>query len=328
MICDYIDDNHLLAEWLAYHYHTLPLRRLIVGIDPRSVTSPSAILDRYRKTGMMKITEWTEVDIMPPHFLSWHKRANESDFEKLKELYIARQFQFYTKCMAVLKLEGISWTAITDTDEYILPNRKANDMFRLKVIENKTMYEILSHPENQRITPMISKGCVSMHRLQFGHKESSELAVQQFVPSGFNGSHFSTLRWRYHDIPNKKQGKIPGKCMINLDLTNDGDFLSEEVNSHRPVKRLCSLLYTYMQNMESPFVTYHYTGSWEQWNYRNDFRPKRQRENFDKLYFDDEKYQDDTIRPWLQDFVAQHGYELASYLLRGAGQLEPKPHKM
>jgi hypothetical protein len=26
-----MDDNHRLAEWLAYHYHVLPLRYMVVG---------------------------------------------------------------------------------------------------------------------------------------------------------------------------------------------------------------------------------------------------------------------------------------------------------
>jgi hypothetical protein len=35
-------------------------------------------------------------------------------------------------------------------------------------------------------------------------------------------------------------------------------------------------------------VAFHYTGSWELWNYRSNFRPKRKRTNFDKLYFNNE----------------------------------------
>ena len=52
------DDNHYLVEWLAYHYHFLPLRRLIVGIDPTSTTSPHCILNRYHSRGLINITEW------------------------------------------------------------------------------------------------------------------------------------------------------------------------------------------------------------------------------------------------------------------------------
>lgn len=41
------DDNIRLVEWLAYHYHTLPLRHVIVAVDPDSQTSPLPILERY-----------------------------------------------------------------------------------------------------------------------------------------------------------------------------------------------------------------------------------------------------------------------------------------
>jgi hypothetical protein len=42
-----MDDNHLLIEWLAYHYHTVNLRTLVIAIDPKSSTSPIPILNRY-----------------------------------------------------------------------------------------------------------------------------------------------------------------------------------------------------------------------------------------------------------------------------------------
>ena len=67
------DDNHYLVEWLAYHYHVLPLRRLIIAIDPKSQTSPTNILRRYagattatRNNGSrMHITQWTDDDFFP-----------------------------------------------------------------------------------------------------------------------------------------------------------------------------------------------------------------------------------------------------------------------
>ena len=46
------DDNQLLPEWLAYHYTVMPLRRLIVGVDPLSLTRVEPILDKYRELGM------------------------------------------------------------------------------------------------------------------------------------------------------------------------------------------------------------------------------------------------------------------------------------
>jgi hypothetical protein len=34
------DDNDILSEWIAYHYHVLKMRRLVVAVDPLSIESP------------------------------------------------------------------------------------------------------------------------------------------------------------------------------------------------------------------------------------------------------------------------------------------------
>ena len=44
------DDNDILSEWLAYHYHTMKLRHIVVATDPTSLTSPRSILERYATT--------------------------------------------------------------------------------------------------------------------------------------------------------------------------------------------------------------------------------------------------------------------------------------
>jgi hypothetical protein len=46
------DDNQILPEWIAYHYTVLPLRHLIVAVDPFSLTSPKPILDEFSRLGM------------------------------------------------------------------------------------------------------------------------------------------------------------------------------------------------------------------------------------------------------------------------------------
>jgi hypothetical protein len=167
-----------------------------------------------------------------------------------------------------------------------------------------------------------------MHRLLFGFKESNNntsAEVQHnnnMVPAAYNASDFTTLRWRYHaGLTNKKQNAL-AKCLVDVSRVNaERDLIPQEVNAHRPIKRLCSEKYLRITNQESPFVAFHYTGSWEQWNYRSDFRPKRKRENFDKLYFDTENETDDSLRPWLKQFVDTHGPDLASRLLEGVGRL-------
>ncbi len=61
-----MDDNHYLPEWLAYHYIFLPLRRLIVAVDPKFRTPPSGIFDRFR--GLMNITKWDDNQFLPVDF--------------------------------------------------------------------------------------------------------------------------------------------------------------------------------------------------------------------------------------------------------------------
>ena len=57
------DENPRLPEWLAYHYYILPLRSLIVAVDPASRSSPQSILDRY--SCLMDVTIWNDNDYLP-----------------------------------------------------------------------------------------------------------------------------------------------------------------------------------------------------------------------------------------------------------------------
>jgi hypothetical protein len=272
----------------------------------------------------MNITEWHETNFMPPHLLGMHAKLPHDDSEGLMRLYIDRQIHFYNKCMAVLEMENRTWTAMIDTDEYILPNPFAHGKFRLQRTKNRTIYDLLQ--ANPTIHPMMNNGCVSMHRLQFGYEESKASQVQQSVPEGWNGMDYLTTRFRYHaGVTNKKANKM-SKCMLDLSSLK-GDtlvFHPDNINAHMPLKTKCPFTWFRMESKESPFVTYHYSGSWEQWDYRNDFRTKRKRELFKGLKFNINEYQDDSIRPWLGEFVGRNGHELAHQLLQGAGQLESK----
>ena len=59
------DENPRLPEWLAYHYYILPLRSLIVAVDPASRSSPKSILDRYSSSSLMDVTIWNDDDYLP-----------------------------------------------------------------------------------------------------------------------------------------------------------------------------------------------------------------------------------------------------------------------
>jgi hypothetical protein len=80
------DDNAILSEWIAYHYHTVNLRHLIVAVDPSSVESPETILNRWRDNTDIEVYQWSDVDFMPQSFidsgyLPKEYIQDESDFE-------------------------------------------------------------------------------------------------------------------------------------------------------------------------------------------------------------------------------------------------------
>mmetsp|Transcript_16909 Transcript_16909/g.39053 ORF Transcript_16909/g.39053 Transcript_16909/m.39053 type:complete len:491 (-) Transcript_16909:458-1930(-) len=71
------DDLPILPEWIAYHYHAVNLRHLVVGVDPISATDPKPIFDDFRKylgndangkDGLI-IEQWSEADFMPKYFV-------------------------------------------------------------------------------------------------------------------------------------------------------------------------------------------------------------------------------------------------------------------
>ena len=119
------DDNPRLIEWLAYHYQVLPLRNLIVTSDPSSSTSPTPILDRWRKeVPDMNIMEWTEEDYHYNKFqgemvVNWI----DDNMVRAVKLLINRQYAFYGHCAAHFKKSNATWVFIIDVDEYIVFNK-------------------------------------------------------------------------------------------------------------------------------------------------------------------------------------------------------------
>ena len=124
------DSNIILPEWLAYHFTVLPLRRLIVGIDPSSTDDPNYIFDMYTKIGM-NISVWQNHS----YWLDGGRDHEKKEFHPTKEWQLSENFYryahdrfvyhqkiFYTQCLRQLRSENRTWTAIIDTDEYLAFN--------------------------------------------------------------------------------------------------------------------------------------------------------------------------------------------------------------
>ena len=198
-------ENQYLTEWLAYHYHVLPLRRLIVWKDPLSVSNPTAILNKWNTT-RMNITLWDqELDIYPvghPYrkelqasARQGHKTttaatttattatASNSQHHDTMRARNDRQDIFFGACLRRLQREGQSWTMLSHTDEYTLLNpriRNVSDPLHQQVVQgdNNLMTMIPSQKESgsvltwlQRARPYQSQPCIPLTSKQFGTKE-------------------------------------------------------------------------------------------------------------------------------------------------------------
>jgi len=143
------DGNVLLPEWLAYHYTFLPLRRLIIALDPLSQTSPDWILEAFNSTlaPNLETTLWKDdsfVDDLDSN-PSWLKirnltrNANNASQADLHGAYLLRQGTFYHMCMKKLHQEAEEnniahnqtqplWTILLDLDEYLAFNNYEGEL--------------------------------------------------------------------------------------------------------------------------------------------------------------------------------------------------------
>ena len=158
--------------------------------------------------------------------------------------------------------------------------------------------------------------CHPMMRLFMGIKESPYKMLQNRVPDGFNGTNFLTLRYRWpQNVPEK-----PGKCFVDLSRVDPASIHARNTNPHRTLKTYCRP--GFPVKVDSPFLVYHYAGSFEQFSYRLDGRNSRTREVYNKRYYDNNSVADDTATFWLREFVNHVGTETARILLEGVGVVE------
>jgi hypothetical protein len=260
------DSNIILPEWLAYHYTILPLRRLIVAVDPMSHTDPTPILHSYESIGM-NITVWTNnsywIDGMYAHEKKDFPITNATH-EELFNRYKYRQKIFYKSCLQHLRDELRTWTLLVDTDEYLAFNYydenegpptmcKKNDTCAEEYLNSiKNGMHIRTRLDRspaatvaQHITrhvdtlfDTVDKPCIIFSRYLFVSKEmrkvnrTDEIQSQSISP-GFNASLFHTFRYRYRSPLSSYQ---MGKSIVDVSRYDGRDI----TNAHRPLGDMCS----------------------------------------------------------------------------------------
>ena len=349
-----MDENHRLPEWLAYHYYMMPLRHVVLLVDPRSETSPMDTVQRWRP--YIKIDVWNFTDLHQYKPQS-KKHANLDSWERHRRV----QKFFYTQCGHYFRTHNRTWTTFHDVDEYIYLNPLSvlHATQRLTVPGNIRRYleershGTISSPTTETTTSdgattrkrgrhqqgttrttsmhrtkgklyqaMHKDHCILMERNYFGSVPESMDRIQQGVPSFLNASHFETLSWLHRTSHTDMVLNGMGKSIVDVSGPPSLTFTG---NVHRIIPS-CSAQ-TFPVGM-GPLRIRHYLGSWQAYASRNDARVgvKRNRERY--LFVatvGEHDLPDDSVRPWLEGFCRQFHWNitLIQSLLQGSGQVPP-----
>jgi hypothetical protein len=303
-----MDDNHRLSEWIAYHYFAMPLRHLVVTVDPRSRTSPVKILDRWRP--LMNITLWGDADF---NFIANMTTLNETDAQAKTNMHRERQPTFYKGCALYLQKKKKKWTSFHDVDEFIIVDQHfVNNTETLYTTPGNVLQTLRSVRATEPNNKNFQKNCISVPRVAYGSVESSTQEVQKDIPSFLDGMKFDTLRFRHRG----KHG-TGGLAKTILDVTHAVKRKKYEVHQLLGSK-LCSNRF----RAHMILGIHHYIGSWESYSFRDDARQgkERNRNIFDKQSNLRSLMNDDEIRPWIKGFVEYVGEPLAKHLLQDVGE--------
>jgi len=322
------DSNILLPEWLAYHYTRLPLRRLIVAVDPLSLTDPAPIFDEYARIGL-NTTIWQ-------FNTTGSQKLNElasSNGQALLNEHRMRQREFYSNCLKQLTSEWIQdhsnakWALFIDVDEYLSFNHyeegegkpshcrgdatcihdfdegiKNGTHYRKRFGEFKTAAAYINEPMlDPHFYSNKTKPCIVISRLLFPAKETG-LNGLPTLPSGLNASNFHTLRFRHRASVIEPQ---IGKSMVDLSRMRDYNIPS----IHR-LNNNCTGNNGWVHNSEMGFRVHHYVGTWE--SFRRPGFDSRGKRKFDERNRVKALKLDTSIdTTWLTKFVNQVGIHRA-----------------
>ena len=319
--------------------------KTVIAVDPRSKTSPKHILDRWES--YMTIVRWNDKKFMSKRWLPENReQLHDGDTTAKFVLHRERQRHFYPTCLAALRAVNRTWTTVIDIDEYATINQNyafRNETKKQTQEQQTTLLEVIKTPTHHY--DYTDSACITMPRLRFGSHDNANkpddatlddttlgrnqvetIHLPKIGNHVFQESDFMTLRWHYRaNLHSKKDNRNP-KSMVDVSAIKT-QFSRQDTDAHRPVRSVCPKRNMYIQNKDSPFVVHHYTGTFEQYNFRNDARaglkqrnPKRYKEyqNIHDAY-------DDTICGWIQSFVAAYGAEQANIWLAGVGNVSYAP---
>eukprot|EP00980_Cylindrotheca_fusiformis_P016597 scaffold4973_cov135-Cylindrotheca_fusiformis.AAC.15 len=347
------DDGEILNEWIAYHYHVLNLRHLIVAVDPLSETSPERLLRKWEKLFGMNIELWYDEDYMPEFFLKgkYDKVGSfniplpsgvDKDQVTIVNNYVFRQRTFASHCLLSIKQrpndphENGKWVALVDTDEYISLNPKAihnadgnrppvvlpESPFAGSLLNYLNDFFRFSHASN------LSRRCHLMPRILYLPKSRNSKQKQQVIDTSiWNTDRFETLRWEVHRDLTEPTGSPKAILDVAAVPEDHKIFQDERIRGiHMPLGKgptECGNVTTApdLNDLNRyPLVVNHYFGSLERYLGRTDSR--RDESIWRKKVALNGTLGDGWILGWLPSFVEEHGLEKVSQVLQEYRHLE------
>ena len=314
------DNNIRLVEWVAYHFYALPLRTLVIYVDPYSRTHPREVLQKWEP--YIDITYWDQVtDIgLPENHLN-----STRDPQKNK---IKRQEFFLASCAWDLRSRNRTWALMVDVDEYLRVDRnRLPDQFSLLSNQPGFVSELLKDAPSNGTVPsywlsndLPHPTCLLVPRRLYAGVESAEKEVRAGIPHFLDAYRFNTARFRHWaDLWHSKNDL--GKSLIRVDRWTVSRRKTR-LGVHRPIKECPSV----KKNEKYPFKINHYLSSWETFSGLDDPRfpdkteARRLWEETSQLVDHPKRGgHDDAIRSWIANFVDWQGEEAAQYLLSDIG---------
>jgi hypothetical protein len=296
----------------------LPLRHLVVVIDPDSKTSPRRILERWK--GLMRIDIWDEAFFQKPISRA-ERRAYRNNTQLMEHRH--RQTTFYVKFLRTFHKLGIPWILLTDTDEFITldyrglfahKNPLFQELARNYPIETPgSILQALMHYE--QATGKTQK-CLFVPRYTVGSLEANTSLVESFLPKDtqMNPHQFLTQRYLYQNPVKMENGKnLMHVTSVPTVRANPNVHL---VSLHCPGRDFADAIET-----SQIFKIHHYVGTLEQFSFRSDPRKQSKVAQFYATKGEGATDLYTHSQGWIQGFIQDVGLEKAKQLLAGVGQV-------
>lgn len=317
------DDNHWFSEWIAYHYHVLDLRHLILVSDPTSHSSPTDIVNRW--LDLIQIEVWTDEDFLP----KWIGMKGENSSSGGLWMHLNRQKRFYGQCLNHLKAMDRTWVLLTDTDEFVRVNPLLKPLPQsVRSSPGHVLSALNAYLQSSEGDSIVTRSpkktlCLLAPRLQITSTESNKTET---APFPFNSSDLLTYRYLYHNGEEMKAGKN----IIKLDKSEPlpkAAYSVHHILEHCPRNTPGE---TKIRDISKILQIQHYLGTMQQFIARDDPRDKvsnRLMQWHSRGKFPDASIRDDGMATWLDGFVEIHGEKTAGELLKNVGKVEDNPQR-